>query len=323
MRPLTRSTMVKLGQLFGDTHDGDTPSFLGFERCLDLNTLAADIAIIGVPIATPYASLGTYAATSPTAIRIGAADFVSAVSHFDFDLGGPVLGDGGIKALDCGDLDGDAQDAAGNRERITKATRTILDRGAIPIVLGGDDSVPIPVFQAFKGRGEFTVLQVDAHIDWRDEVGGERYGLSSTMRRASEMPWVKRIVQVGARGIGSARPQDFDDARGWGAHIIPAQTLHADGVSSALKLIPDSSEVLVTIDCDGLDPAIMPAVIGPAPGGLSYWQVVTLLQGVAAKARIACFDIVEFMPERDPQGLAALTAARLVCNAIGLIARQR
>jgi agmatinase len=87
-------------------------------------------------------------------------------------------------------------------------------------------------------------------------------------------------------------------------------------------LIPDSSEVLVTIDCDGLDPAIMPAVIGPAPGGLSYWQVVTLLQGVAAKARIACFDIVEFMPERDPQGLAALTAARLVCNAIGLIARQ-
>ncbi len=143
------------------------------------------------------------------------------------------------------------------------------------------------------------------------------------MRRASEMPWVKRIVQVGARGIGSARPQDFDDARAWGAHIIPAQALHADGVSSVLKLIPDSSEVLVTIDCDGLDPAIMPAVIGPAPGGLSYWQVVTLLQGVAAKARIACFDIVEFMPERDPQGLAALTAARLVCNAIGLIARQR
>ncbi|TDJ70637.1 MAG: hypothetical protein E2O38_10695 [Proteobacteria bacterium] len=67
--------MVKLGQLFGDTDDGETPSFLGFERCLDLNTLAADIAIIGVPIATPYASLGTYAAASPTAIRIGAADF--------------------------------------------------------------------------------------------------------------------------------------------------------------------------------------------------------------------------------------------------------
>ncbi|MDH3672350.1 MAG: agmatinase [Gammaproteobacteria bacterium] len=315
--------MVKLGQLFGDTPDGETPSFLGFERCSDLNTLVADIALIGIPIATPYASLGTYAAGSPTAIRIGAGDFVSAVNHFDFDLGGPVLGDGGIKALDCGDLDGDVQDAAGNRERITKAMRTILDRGAIPIVLGGDDSVPIPIFQAFEGRGDFTVLQVDAHIDWRDEVGGERYGLSSTMRRASEMPWVKRIVQVGARGIGSARPQDFDDARAWGAHIIPAQTLHADGVSSALKLIPDGSEVLVTIDCDGLDPAIMPAVIGPAPGGLSYWQVVALLQGVAAKARIACFDIVEFMTERDAQGLAALTAARLVCNAIGLIARQR
>lgn len=315
--------MVRLGQLFGGTHDGETPSFLGFGRCSDLNTLAADIAIIGVPIATPYASLGTYAAGSPTAIRIGAADFVSAVNHFDFDLGGPILGGAGIKVLDCGDLDGDARDANANRARITKAAQTILDRGAIPIVVGGDDSVPIPVFQAFEGRGEFTVLQVDAHIDWRDEVDGERYGLSSTMRRASEMPWVKRIVQVGARGIGSARPRDFDDARAWGAHIIPAQTLHEEGIGSVIKLIPDRSEVLVTIDCDGLDPAIMPAVIGPAPGGLSYWQVVTLLQDVAAKARIVCFDIVEFMPERDPQGLAALTAARLVCNAIGLIARQR
>ncbi len=315
--------MVRLGQLFGDIQDGETPSFLGFERCSDLNRLTADIAIIGASIATPYASLGTYAAASPHAIRIGAADFVSAVNHFDFDLGGPLLGDAGITAVDCGDLAGDAESPIQNRERITQAARTILDRGAIPIVLGGDDSVPIPVFQAFEGRGEFTILQVDAHIDWRDEVGGERYGLSSTMRRASEMSWIKRIVQVGARGIGSARPQDFDDARAWGAHIIPAQSLHADGVSSILKLIPDSSEVLVTIDCDGLDPAIMPAVIGPAPGGLSYWQVVTLLQGVAAKARIACFDIVEFMPERDPQGLAALTAARLVCNAIGLVARQR
>jgi agmatinase len=81
--------------------------------------------------------------------------------------------------------------------------------------------------------------------------------------------------------------------------------------------------VLVTIDCDGLDPAIMPAVIGPAPGGLSYWQAVGLMRGVARKARIAGFDIVEFMPERDEQQRGALTAARLVANAIGLISRQR
>ena len=65
----------------------------------------------------------------------------------------------------------------------------------------------------------------------------------------------------------------------------------------------------------------MPAVIGRAPGGLDYWQTVGLLRGVAAKARIAGFDIVEFMPARDDGGHGALTAARLVANALGLMAR--
>ena len=68
---------------------------------------------------------------------------------------------------------------------------------------------------------------------------------------------------------------------------------------------------------------VIPGVIGPAPGGLSYWQAVELLQGAAQRATIAAFDIVEFMPERDIQKQGALAAARLMANAIGLIARQR
>ena len=87
--------------------------------------------------------------------------------------------------------------------------------------------------------------------------------------------------------------------------------------------MPEGAEVLFTLDCDGLDPSIMPAVIGPAPGGLTYWQLVDLLHGLAAKANIAGFDIVEFMPSRDIQGLAALHAARIVCNVLGLMARVR
>ncbi len=81
--------------------------------------------------------------------------------------------------------------------------------------------------------------------------------------------------------------------------------------------------MLVSIDVDGLDPSIMPGVIGPAPGGLLYWQAAGLLHGVAGKATMAAVDIVEFMPERDVQQQGALTAARLVANAIGLIARQK
>ena len=83
----------------------------------------------------------------------------------------------------------------------------------IPIVMGGDDSIPIPVLAAYHEHGPITILQLDAHIDWRDEVAGETQGLSSNMRRASEMNWVENIIQVGARGvdlvphqIGNARP---------------------------------------------------------------------------------------------------------------------
>ena len=183
--------------------------------------------------------------------------------------------------------------------------------------------MPIPLFQAFEGRGTFTVLQVDAHIDWRDEVHGIRLGLSSTMRRASEMGWIERIVQVGARGTGSARVTDFEDATAAGVTFVTAREVAAHGIQAALDAIPSGAKLLITIDCDGLDPTVIPGVIGPAPGGLGYWQAVELLHGAARRGRIAAFDLVEFMPERDIQRQGALAAARLVANAIGLIARQR
>ena len=67
----------------------------------------------------------------------------------------------------------------------------------------------------------------------------------------------------------------------------------------------------------------MPAVIGPAPGGLTYWQAIEIIEGVSRKGRIASFDLVEFMPKRDVSGLAALIAGRIIVHVIGLIARAR
>lgn len=309
-----------IGRMFGAAEAVET--FLGFPALRDVGTLDAEIGILGVPCASPYPSVGPYCAGAPAAIRAGIAGYAAAREHMDFDFGGLLLGDDGARVLDCGDLAYDPEDSAGNRTRVREAVAGLLERGVRPVVIGGDDSVPIPVLQAYEDQAPLTVVQIDAHIDWRDEVQGERYGLSSTMRRASEMPWVERIVQVGARAIGSARPDDYQDALDWGVHFVTAREVHEGGLEQVLALVPEDAQVFVTLDCDGLDPAVMPAVIGPAPGGLGYWQAVNLLHGLADKARIAGFDIVEFMPERDIQGLAALTAARLVCNAVGLMARQ-
>lgn len=238
----------------------------------------------------------------------------------DFDLGRPLFGERGIDVADCGDLPFDEVDFAHNRDRLRDTVTAMLDRGAVPIVIGGDDSVPIPLFEAFAGRGRFTIVQIDAHIDWRDNVDGERYGLSSNMRRASEMAHIERIVQIGQRAIGSARADDLRDAREWGVHFHPASAVARAGVGAALAQIPEGANVLLTIDIDGLDPSVVPGVIGRAPGGLSYWDAVDVIHGVADKANLVAFDLVEFMPERDVDQLGALVAARLVVNAIGACA---
>ncbi len=308
-----------LSALFGSHETG---TFLGIDACNDLSRLASPIALIGAPCATPYRSVGAYCANGPKAIRQGIAAFTANREHHDFDCGGRIFPVPALAAADCGDLDDDEADAATNRKTIKEAISTILQRGAVPVVLGGDDSIPIPMLAAYSGTDICTILQIDAHIDWRDSYDGEHYGLSSTMRRASEMDHIGGIVQVGQRGIGSARPQDLDDANEWGAKLISAREVHRSGVQPALQHIPDGANVIVCLDCDGLDPSIMPGVIGRAPGGLSYWQVVDLLEGVASKARIAGMALVEFMPERDLDGIGALTAGRIVATAMGLISRQ-
>lgn len=313
-----------LGALYGSsTQEAET--FLGLEACADLRELTAPIAIIGAPCATPYASVGAYCRNAPQALRQATAAMAFNVDRHDFDSGGPVFPDPRRRAVDCGDLPFNENDAASNRASIEQAVATICARGAVPVVLGGDDSVPVPMLRGIgeaAGGRRFTIVQIDAHIDWREEHMGERDGLSSTMRRASEMAHVERIIQVGARGIGTASTGDYDDARTWGVNFVPAVDLHRDGIGPVLDLIPEGSEIVICIDADGLDPSIVPAVIGRAPGGLSYFQTVDLIKGAASRGRIAAMDFVEFMPERDVDGLGAFTFARLITTALGVLARQ-
>ena len=307
--------MATLGTMFG-ARPVDT--FLGVERVRDLRRIRFPVVIIGADTATPYASSGAYCAGGPAAIRDGAAGYAANRSHVNFDLGAVALPEGRVG--DAGDLPQREDDAQGNRARVFGAIDQILEAGSIPVLLGGDDSLPIPMLEAYGARGEFWVLQVDAHIDWRDSVQDEHLGLSSTMRRISEMAHVAGIVQVGQRGIGSARPSDFADAEAWGVHFVPGGEVARDGVGRAVDLIPKGANVVVCFDCDALDPSIMPAVIGRTPGGLNYWQALELIAGVATKAKIAGFALTEFMPSRDIDGIGATLAAQLTTSVLGLIA---
>ena len=109
----------------------------------------------------------------------------------------------------------------------------------------------------------------------------------------------------------------------WGVQLVPAGEVARTGVWRAVDLIPEGAEVIICLDVDALDPGVMPAVIGRTAGGLSYWQLLELIGGVAEKARIAGFDMVELMPERDIDGQGALLAAQILASVLGVIARQR
>ena len=310
-----------LAALYGAT---ETSTFLGFRSCPDLGALDAPVALLGALGATPYAAVGAYCRSGPAALRQAMAGLSANLDRHDFDSDGPLFPGDAAKPVDCGDLPFSETDFAANRRAIDQAVRTILGRGAVPVVLGGDDSVPIPFLDALgAATANLTILQIDAHIDWRDEVRGERMGLSSTMRRASEMPHVRTMVQVGARGIGSAASGDYADARARGVRFVFAEQVHRHGVGAALDAIPAGTDIAICFDADGLDPSIMPAAIGRSPGGLWYWQALDLLRGAAARGRIVGMAFVEFMAERDVDGLGALNFGRLLTEALGLVARQR
>ena len=281
----------------------------------------ADIILFGAPAATPYSSVGNYCATAPDAIRT-AFGWPGVLGHHDFDLDGFLLPDS-IHALDWGNLDYSETDFAANRASIQHHVTQILDAGAVPLVLGGDDSIPIPVLAAYREHGPLTVLQFDAHIDWRNDVGGETQGLSSNMRRASEMGWVENIIQVGARGIGSARPKDRQDALDWGVEFFPMREVVRNGIEPIIAAIAPGANLYIALDIDVMDPAVVPAVIGPAPGGFSYWQILDILQAAADRANICGFNLAELMTGADIGGRGALVAARIVAMVMGLAARQR
>ncbi|WP_299355101.1 arginase family protein [uncultured Shimia sp.] len=309
-----------LAALFGATK---TDTFLGLEKCENLEALSAPVALISALGATPYGSVGAYCRNAPDALRKATGALASNIDRHNFDLGGPTFPTQVTRAVDCGNLPFDDQDFAINRDTIHNAISTILTKSAVPVLIGGDDSVPIPMLEALGTTGDhYTVLQLDAHIDWRQEHMGEDMGLSSTMRRASEMDHIERIIQVGARSIGSGHSDDLADAVAWGAQFVPAHDLHRDGVQAVLDLIPAGSNVVICLDVDVLDPSIVPGVIGRAPGGLSYFQCLDLIRGTANKARIAAIDFVEYMPEADIGDLGALTVSRLIASTLGLLARQ-
>lgn len=254
----------------------------------------------GVPtlLGLPYDASSSHrrgAAAAPACIRAALrCDSSNTWSEGLRDIGLPQC------LADAGDLALPPTGAA--RGLIEEAVRGILERGDLPLCLGGDHSVTYPILRALGPRHPgLTVLHVDAHPDLYQEFAGDPYSHASPFARIMEDGLCRRLVQVGIRTMnGHQRTQadrfgaEIVDMRAWARGERPVVT----------------GPVYVTIDMDGFDPAFAPGVSHREPGGLSSRDVLTLIQSLSGP--VVGADIVELNPSQDPGEITAPLCAKLV-----------
>ncbi len=299
------------------------PTFLGAPACHDIDQLDGGFAVIGAPFGMPYDIRNVHygASEAPAALRAKSARYGGMLDRYDFDVMGEPFAGLAHPVRDLGDVRADPLDLPGNAARVSQVVAAVLNRRCKPIVLGGDDSTTWMAIRGFRDQSTFTIVQLDAHIDFRDEVNGMREGYSSPMRRASEAPWVDRIIHVGTRGLGSARRADVDATRAAGNTIITAREVRASGAAAVLAQIAPGSRVYIAFDVDGLDPSVAPGTSAPLPGGLDFIAAQDIVSALANDHQIVGMNVAEHYPSLDVNGITSLVIARLVMTWLGIEAR--
>ncbi|MFF1946035.1 arginase family protein [Rhodococcus qingshengii] len=295
-------------------------TFLNAPYAEDLSANHPQFVYLGIPYTTPYGDgwAPGPCSNAPDVVRHATRtqEYDLLLDHYDFDCGTTVLKPG-VSIVDGGDIACGPIELNLAKREATAAVREIVEAGAIPLIVGGDDALPPIVAGGFE-HTKINILHIDAHVDFRDEVCGISDGYSSPIRRLREMPQVGQIVQVGLRGIGSARAQEVRDAIAAGNRLIRATELHTMGAQSVFDTLPNDFPWFVTIDCDGLDPSVAPGVEWPEPDGVTYGEAATFVRGLAKEGRLAAIAFTEFAPEHDVRSLTALAICRLLMNVITL-----
>lgn len=189
-------------------------------------------------------------------------------------------------------------------DEVERRMNTILDDKKFPVLIGGEHSVSVGAFRAIaKHYDNFSILQLDAHSDMRDEYEGSPYNHACVMARGKDI--TPSVVQVGIRSSAIEEKHNIDPERIFYAHEIKELGDTTWMYEISQKLLDN---VYITIDLDVLDPAYMPSTGTPEPDGLNYRDVLTLLKLINERHNIIGLDVVELCPNaanKAPDFLAA------------------
>lgn len=293
-------------------------SFAKYPICLNLDALDADVCVMGIPYdqSTPYLTGSKF---GPRRIREVSCHYGRGDAGFwDPERGMQYLA-APVKVVDGGDVDIVPMDFMATFDNVTRTVEKILDKGALPVMMGGDHAVTIPTARAMSRFEDLCIVQFDAHLDF----GKRTWTNGSPMRLISEMPHFKKMCQIGIRGLGSNTREDFEAAAEFGSVVIPAREALRVGPEAVLARIPEAKHYFVTIDIDGYDMSTAPGVGSPSPGGLNYLFVTDVLEGIAKKGKVVGFDLVEVAPQYDPSGITARLGAMTMLAFMGYITKER
>ncbi|MCI5097561.1 MAG: agmatinase [Rhodobacteraceae bacterium] len=272
-----------------------------------------DVAVLGIPMDIG-ASWRSGTRFGPKQIRAESAmirPYNMATGAAPFDR---------MQVADIGDLPINTFSLSDSLRIIRESYEAILTHDVIPVAMGGDHSITLPILRAIaKKHGPVALVHVDAHADVNDEMFGERETHGTVFRRAWEEGLIipDKTFQIGIRGSGYAAT-DFTEAQGWGFRQFPAWDLwHKSLRDLGAEIRRDIGDrpVYVTYDIDSLDPAYAPGTGTPEIGGLTTPQALELIRALSGLKIVGC-DLVEVSPPYDPSGNTALTGANLLYELI-------
>ena len=262
------------------------------------------ISLIGVPLDANSSHLFG-AAEGPTAIRAALHSGSGNDTTESSVVVVPVLDDIGDVAIS------NERGSTADADAITAAIAAQLQAARPVITIGGDHSITYPILLAFRDapsleQRPLTVVHVDAHPDLYDDLDGNPLSHASPFARALEAGCMRSLVQFGIR---TATPHQRAQGAKWNVTMVSPRELAAFDMSTL------TGPIYLTIDLDGLDPSIAPGVSHHEPGGLTFREVLDIID--ALPGPIVGADVVELNPSRDVVGMTAMVGAKLVKEIAG------
>ena len=296
-------------------------TFLRAKAIDDIAALDASVAVLGVPFDEgspflPGSRMG------PRALREQSLRFAGRNGIYNVDERKEYLIEEMERGLiaDVGDVDIYPTNPEQTFAGLTDNVRTILARGALPVVLGGDHSITFAVVRAFDEP--IHVLQFDAHTDYAPVTPELRYTNGHAFRHIAAMPHVKGLTQIGIRSLRSS-PEQIRDILADGHRIIGMGELNAMRPQDVAATLPEGTRCYVSIDVDALDMSLVPGCVSAEPNGMSYAQLRDSLSGIAERLDVVGFDFVEVNPTLDVgTGATSYLGAHTVVEFLGHICAQ-